>query len=140
MAHPTEDMLRAAVDEALVCAQSEGHTEPKANTEFCVLFLINRFPELDRSDALSAYMRLCLENLTGMSGDAVDYASPRPVAPPTEKSLRSTEAGQHRHLQKALKSPLGARGEPMPVWSRPLHSLALNRRFTRRSRATRSQR
>jgi hypothetical protein len=129
-----------AVDEAVVCAQSAGHTEPKANTEFCVSFLMDRFPELGRSDALSAFMRLCLEKLTGLPDGAAGYTSPRSVAPRAEKTLPTTDDRQRRRSQAASKSPLGARGEPMPIWSRPLHSLALNRRYTKRSRTTRNQR
>ncbi len=51
-------MLRKAVHEAVVYAEADGRTDAIATTEYCVQFLLRRFPELDASAALNAYRRL----------------------------------------------------------------------------------
>lgn len=134
MAQPTEDMLRAAVGEALVCAESEGHTEAKANTDYCVQFLMDRFPDLGRAGALSAFMRLCFQTLSDGPEDDAGAPLPASPAPQAEKPARPAKTRRRRSARNGTRLPLGPRGEPLPVWQQPLHALALNRRGKRRSR------
>lgn len=53
-----EYTLRNAVYKAIINAEADGQTEAIATTEYCVQFLLRRFPELKASAALSAYRRL----------------------------------------------------------------------------------
>jgi hypothetical protein len=134
MAQPTEDMLRVAVDEAMVCAESEGHTEAKANTEFCVQFLVDRFPGLGRAGALDAFMRLCFEKQTGLPDSGTWSPLPEPEDIEVDLPSRPAETRQRRSARDRTRLPLGERGEPLPVWSQPVHGLGLNRRSRRRGR------
>ncbi|HUT50769.1 MAG TPA: hypothetical protein VM325_15630 [Alphaproteobacteria bacterium] len=55
---PAERILREAVYEAVVNAEADGHTEPIATTEYCVQFLLRRFPEMTAAAALNDFKRL----------------------------------------------------------------------------------
>ena len=58
MSQPQEYTLRNAVYEAVVNAEAAGRTDATATTEYCIQFLLRRFPELSASAALNAYRRL----------------------------------------------------------------------------------
>jgi hypothetical protein len=111
MAHPTEDVLRADIHDAMVCAQSMGDTDPKANIEFCVLFLMSRHPELGPSAALGALLRFSLENQPVVPGAVASSASSPPAAQQAKGSLPSADVRPVEYSKAAQRFREAERGE-----------------------------
>jgi len=122
MPRPPEDVLQAAICDAMVHAQSEGHTEPKANTEYCVLYLLDRFPDLGASAAVGALWRhsLAMSPVAPAAEKspvvpAADCASPGVARPQAEDPPQSAEVVPIGCATAAKGSPPTARGETVSI-------------------------